>query len=1387
MDPLDNIRIKLFESFVVYIIGRFWIWIEGQIKWWRFSPWFKKYVIKVEQFTNSQKPRKSLGIQRIGKIERLEKDEILQGWQANNQIILTGVAGSGKTGIGWQVVEVLKDKGEVVLYLDCSQIANNQEILEYLQSNIDKREEIEQALQRIGQNTTLYCIIDQIDYLVRASKPSNIAQLIRKLTVLHGLRILVVVRDFECSQSKELQDFGFPVVRSQELRVEDAITYLESIGITNPPDDVVNLAQNLFNLSLIADIYASGRDVRDVSGQMQLLDSYIEYITLEEGGEVIERAIELARKHMALPLTNLEGTISEPRIRALLSRGLLVVDQLRRLRFRHGTIEEYVCAYGLLSDTPDLPNLLGEFGENSARRIVPWLIGMYHDKSPRDETALTEAVLASGLTFYFKASALDAIRFQQTPTRNVVEFIGGFLQPGKESYTRYFFQGLDNPAWVKLLHNQGYFYSAPQPQEDPNNPGYFSLPSWYAGEYLKSMANHHPEIVKDVALNLDTENARAIRTMLEAILKIPPEVAAQTVDIFEKWSKTRFGYSMMLAHEMGLVMEYLAKGGQFHAALRTLNILTEPTPTQDRFTDGKIVAGTLHDLYWLNEAFTHNLPSLLRIDSIAVANNLEKRLIEAIDLETDPHIPKEKYPGFSYWRLNIRLDLGRGQSRDLKDLLVNVLIWSLEKSCEQSHPEIPDILSKCLDSPYVILKRIAVYLLRIRGNDYPDLVEKAYRTWETQAWAAGHDEFEHFLDAQFGVLSSQTQEEILKAIYQYMDKDEFAEWAERAIEQNPDHFVGNSKEEKKASFAEEYEFRELHRFAHWLIGENRTRYEQLSTKHETPPPRPESGVVITSWERETEQSPIEIGELGEKTASEVIQYLVDFVPKAESFRTPSREGLAQIFRAEVKNRLDEFIENSSLLIRDDLPFVYYESYLRALEDAIEANQQIRIGQVVELCEFILSVKEDKFEKQQYISGLPHAKLAVANLLEQFLRTKEPYVDNDVLGRIGRVILLLVNEENDPFLEQEAAEQNLNEIDARTLSTNLDAATLSLRSIFGIAMHCLVHYALYSERKRKADGGDKDNPIMVPLVRGTLTEKLDKKVDSRQAVVHAVLGWYFPNLMYLDKAWTIDNLERIFPLNPDSIQYWIAAWSAYVRFSNVYTNVFPYLVDHYKLAIELLPHQKIQAFDRIDERLAEHLLKAYLASLINIDSEDGLLKSYYEKASDEVRSHGNFWLSKALEAQRPSKEDETWIRIWSLWQWRVAEALEADDKDKYQKEIVSFNRLLENVPLELDTLYPVLSQTLEFKGKDYFEFVGIIEYLAKNAEKHIKCAAGLLHEILRRKLVPYLTSDNRNNIQQILEQVRDSNDPEARRQGVEIVNILAEWGDYEWRIFLHDLE
>ena len=169
--------------------------------------------------------------------------------------------------------------------------------------------------------------------------------------------------------------------------------------------------------------------------------------------------------------------------------------------------------------------------------------------------------------FYDRANVLDGYKGLEYPTEEDIRQLLKYLE--NDQYSKYFFIDLDNPSWVRPLNENGYFYEVPTPLEDIDNPGYFSMPTWYAGEYLKRMADKFPEIVKDVALSLTTDNSRALRTMLEALLKIPVNVTAETVGIFNKWVETPFANFMMLSHELGLIMEYLAKGGQVDAAFKS--------------------------------------------------------------------------------------------------------------------------------------------------------------------------------------------------------------------------------------------------------------------------------------------------------------------------------------------------------------------------------------------------------------------------------------------------------------------------------------------------------------------------------------------------------------------------------------------------------------------------------------------------------------------------------------------------------------------------------------------------------------------------------------------------------------------------------------------------
>ena len=118
---------------------------------------------------------------------------------------------------------------------------------------------------------------------------------------------------------------------------------------------------------------------------------------------------------------------------------------------------------------------------------------------------------------------------------------------------------------------------------------------------------------------------------------------------------------------------------------------------------------------------------------------------------------------------------------------------------------------------------------------------------------------------------------------------------------------------------------------------------------------------------------------------------------------------------------------------------------------------------------------------------------------------------------------------------------------------------------------------------------------------TLNEKLDKTKNPSLAV-HSVLGWYFPQFIYLDKEWALENREKIFPVETEMVRYWQAAWSAYIRFSDVYTNVFPELKKQYRRALEEFPKLEAkQGLGRSDQQMATHILKAYLLDMIKLDS------------------------------------------------------------------------------------------------------------------------------------------------------------------------------------------
>jgi hypothetical protein len=241
---------------------------------------------------------------------------------------------------------------------------------------------------------------------------------------------------------------------------------------------------------------------------------------------------------------------------------------------------------------------------------------------------------------------------------------------------------------------------------------------------------------------------------------------------------------------------------------------------------------------------------------------------------------------------------------------------------------------------------------------------------------------------------------------------------------------------------------------------------------------------------------------------------------------------------------------------------------------------------------------------------------------------------------------------------------------------MNPLTLSLNTIRGEAMHCLVRYALWFKRHiESADGGPQDSPRgfdAMPEVREVLDRHLEPDNDPSHAV-RSVYGQWFPWLAQLDQEWVASRVQKIFPAEERFRDLLDAAWETYVVFNSPYTAVFNILREEYYRAIDRIgttSGEKHYTRDP-DDRLAEHLMILYGRGHIGFDDPDGLLHHFFQKAPGDVRGHAIWLVGRDFNEMEGDVPKEVLERLQALWADRIDEARNAESRSPYVAELSAF--------------------------------------------------------------------------------------------------------------------
>lgn len=288
------------------------------------------------------------GIQ--GSIERAEVKQIEDQLDLEKSVVLTGEAGTGKSGIARQLA---LNTEKTALFLDARRLGRVQ-FKKELSEHINLNGPLNVAVRKTAKTNGCRVIIDQLDNSIGLPISSILKDLLLDIKDVEGLDIIVVSRKREAHEIQYLDNLlsleSFVELTSKPLSVENARKLLTQMGVSSPGHNLINLGRNLLNLTIVGKIHIEkpGYEFGEIASEVELWNEYVEIIKLREkehGEKIIGEAMRLAKiglhqdnRTFALDYTR---TYEQKRLE---SWNIIIPEHERVYRFYHEKLQDYLYA-----------------------------------------------------------------------------------------------------------------------------------------------------------------------------------------------------------------------------------------------------------------------------------------------------------------------------------------------------------------------------------------------------------------------------------------------------------------------------------------------------------------------------------------------------------------------------------------------------------------------------------------------------------------------------------------------------------------------------------------------------------------------------------------------------------------------------------------------------------------------------------------------------------------------------------------------------------------------------------------------------------------------------------------------------------------------------------
>ena len=889
----------------------------------------------------------------------------------------------------------------------------------------------------------------------------------------------------------------------------------------------------------------------------------------------------------------------------------------------------------------------------------------------------------------------------------------------------FFFQHVNDSAWIPILNKKGYFAHPPGVEligEDRIN-----FPFWPPLSYLVQVFDSEPEKVLGILEQLpDTDNPRILEEIIDVVLKADsPEVIHRFANKIMSFVDN--AWVAWMGHDN--IIELLKKPYLFEKPLEgfassLLSKVVEfrPDPqSEEKQTRQRenpedwttILEPAPRFGHWEYQKILNNGVQLLAEQKpYRVARVLINAVASMIHLtmhREDIGKGKERDMSEVWCR---RLDALDRDYEDSKATLVHTLTFACKKVYEKSLESVADLDNALRSQRWKVFERLRQHLYALHPNEQtkPWIRELILKHGDYARWEH-HYEFQRMIRSaceHFGV-ELLTEEERTQIFDSIRSGPSETDW------------MGERFTEELFGQRQRYFHREQFKpFVSVLFGEHAIYFQKLEDEangHIDDEDYYPFGETTGGWV--SRQSPRSCEDLAKLTDEELLTYINEWqeehYDKDNSLVEITIESLAKEFQSVFRDsiiadtdRVRFWMQNRE---RTERP-IYVRAMVGAMQECVKAKDFDKLNDWLTFCEWVVSHPDQEREDYRHDESRENpcwrsSRRAVGDFVETCLKSDVdvPITARDPLTKLLEMLCTQFDwrlDRNKPIL--------LNQDD------QLAEAINNTRSH---ALESLISFGFWLRRHDpKAD---------ISTITTILEKRFSSETDYPLSLPeYAILGMHYRNIFVLDRTWATDHKSDFFP--QDKLREWLEAFKNFIRFHHPFKPTFEILRDDFDFALKHLQYlrDKEHPISPVDT-LGQHLFIYYLWEVYPLTGEESLLERFYRRTNDNRVRWANLFDHVGTMLQNSEKHLDHALkeRCIQFFDWRF----EVGDPT----ELLEFTHWLEAQCLDagwrLEAYSKILDICISKKVKPFREhgalrFESLFRMLAGHTAKVVECFAKL---------------------------------------------------------------